>query len=123
MLQSCGDPKSSSTSGPDGGPVPTSRMTIDLRVEAGDSGIAVVRANLNDGKALGKSYRLDGGDFFRACVNGVCRVMADNDSLDSPDYIARFDFQPGVDFVVAFNRQQDRNAPDSRVVLPQPLPS
>ena len=81
LLQSCGDPKSSSTSGPDGGPVPTSRMTIDLRVEASDSGIAVVRANLNDGLALGKSYRLDGGDFFRACVNGVCRIMADNDSV------------------------------------------
>ena len=44
--------------------------------------------------------------------------MADNDSLDSPDYIARFDFQPGVDYVVSFNRQQAQNAPDSRVVLP-----
>jgi hypothetical protein len=118
LLQACGDPKSSSTSGPEGGPVPTSRMSIDLRVDSGESGIAVVRANLNDGKAFGKSYRLDGGDFFRACVNGVCRIMADNDSLDSPDYIARFDYQSGVDFVVAFNRQQDRNAPDSRVVLP-----
>jgi hypothetical protein len=118
LLQACGDPKSSSTSGPEGGPVPTSRMSIDLRVDSGESGIAVVRANLNDGKAFGKSYRLDGGDFFRACVNGVCRIMADNDSLDSPDYIARFDYQSGVDFVVAFNRQQDRNAPDSRVELP-----
>jgi hypothetical protein len=51
LLQSCGDPKSSSTSGPEGGPVPTSSMTIDLRVEASESGIAVVRANLNDGRA------------------------------------------------------------------------
>jgi hypothetical protein len=118
LLQACGDPKSSSTSGPDGGPVPTSSMIIDLRVESDESGIAVVRANLNDGRALGKSYRLDGGDFFRACVNGVCRSMADNDSLTSPDYIARFNYQSGVDFVVAFNRQQDRNAPDSRVALP-----
>jgi hypothetical protein len=118
LLQSCGDPKSSSTGGSNGGPVPTSRMTIDLRVEAGESGIAVVRANLNDGKALGDSYRLDGGDFFRACVSGVCRTMADNDSLTSPDYIARFDYQSGVDFVVSFNRQQARNAPNSRVVLP-----
>jgi hypothetical protein len=97
----------------------TSKMTLELRVESGDSGIAVVRATLNDGHALGKSYRLDGGDFFRACINGVCRTMADNDSLDSPDYIARFDYQPGVDYVVAFNRQQAQNAPDSRVILPQ----
>ena len=118
LLQSCGDPKSSSTSGPDGGPVATNRMTIDLRVESSESGIAVVRANLNDGQALGESYRLDGGDFFRACVNGVCRNMADNDSLTSPDYIARFDFLPGVDYVVAFNRQGAQNAPDSRVTLP-----
>jgi hypothetical protein len=118
LLQSCGGPKSSSTSGPDGGPVPTSRMTIDLRVESSESGIAVVRANLNDGQALGESYRLDGGDFFRACVNGVCRTMADNDSATSPDYIARFDYQPGVDYVVAFNRQGSEDAPDSRVTLP-----
>lgn len=118
LLQACGDPKSSSTSGPDGGPVPTSRMTIDLRVESSDSGVAVVRANLNDGRSLGESYRLDGGDFFRACVNGVCRNMADNDSLTSPDYIARFDYQPGVDYVVAFNRQEAKNAPNSRVTLP-----
>ena len=118
LLQACGDPKSSSTSGPDGGPVPTSRMTIDLRVESSESDIAVVRANLNDGRSLGKSYRLDGGDFFRACVSGVCRTMADNDSVTSPDYIARFDYQSGVDYVVAFNRQEAQNAPDSRVTLP-----
>jgi len=118
LLQSCGDPKSSSTSGPDGGPVATSRMTIDLRVESSESGIAVARVNLNDGQVLGESYRLDGGDYFRACVNGVCRNMAENDSLTSPDYIARFDFQPGVDYVVAFNRQGAQNAPDSRVTLP-----
>jgi hypothetical protein len=120
LLQACGDPKSSSTSGPDGGPVPTSRMTIDLRVisSADNPGTAVVRANLNDGKVLGKSYRLDGGDYFRACISGLCRNMADNDSLDSPDYIARFDYQAGVDYVIAFNRLEGGNAPDSRVVLP-----
>jgi hypothetical protein len=119
LLQGCG-PKSSSTSGPEGGPVPTSRMTIRLKVESGadNPGIAVVRANLNDGKAFGSSYRLDGGDYFRACVSGVCRNMADNDSLDSPDYIARFDYQSGVDFVVTFNRLEGGSAPDSRVVMP-----
>ncbi len=118
LLAACGDPKSSSTSGPEGGPVPTSRMTVDLRVESTEPGKAVVRANLNDGKALGNSYRLDGGDYFRACVIGVCRNMADNDSITSPDYIARFDYQPGVDYVVSFNRQEATDAPDSRVVLP-----
>lgn len=118
LLQACSDPKSSSTSGPDGGPVPTSRMTIDLKVESADPGGAVVRANLNDGRVTGSSYRLDGGDHFRACVSGVCRMMADNDSVFTPDYIARFDFQPGVDYVVSFNRLQAANAPDSRVVLP-----
>ena len=44
--------------------------------------------------------------------------MADNDSLDSPDYIARFDYRPGVEYVVAFNRQEAADAPDSRVTLP-----
>jgi len=118
LLQGCGDPKSSSTSGPEGGPVPTNRMTIDLRVESTEPGKAVVRANINDGKALGDSYRLDGGDYLRACVIGVCRNMADNDSVFSPDYIARFDYQPGVDYVVSFNRLEGGSAPDSRAILP-----
>jgi hypothetical protein len=118
LLQACGNPKSSSTSGPDDGPVPTSRMSIYLNVESTEPDIAVVRANLNDGKVLGSSYRLDGGDFLRACVNGVCRNMTDNDSVTSPDYIARFSYLPGVDYVVAFNRQQAQAAPDSRVILP-----
>lgn len=118
VLTSCGSPKSSSTSGPSNGPVPTSRMTINLSVVATDDGPAVVRANLNDGKVLGDSYRLDGGDFLRACISGLCRVMADNDSITSPDYIARFDYRAGVDYVVSFNRQQASNAPNSRVALP-----
>ena len=48
----------------------------------------------------------------------MCRNIADNDSVTSPDYIARFDYQPGVDYVVAFNRQEAQNAPNSRVTLP-----
>jgi hypothetical protein len=44
--------------------------------------------------------------------------MADNDSVFEPDYIARFNFQPGVDYVVSFNRREARDAPDSRVALP-----
>jgi hypothetical protein len=119
LLQACGGgPKSSSTGGPNGGVVPTSRMNIYLTVESSDPSTAVVRANLNDGQVLGASYRLDGGDYFRACVSGVCRSMADNDSVLHPDYIARFDYQSGVDFVVSFNRLEARSAPDSRVVLP-----
>ncbi|HEX5160941.1 MAG TPA: hypothetical protein VFV88_04420 [Steroidobacteraceae bacterium] len=120
-LQSCGDPKSSSTSGPEGGAVPTGRMTINLTVESGDPQTAVVRANLNDGKSLPTSYRLDGGDYLRACINGLCRTMADNDSIYTPDYIARFDYQPHVDFIVSFNRVEAEDAPDSRVALPPPF--
>jgi hypothetical protein len=118
LLQACGGPKSSSTSGPEGGAVPTSRMHIWLTVESSEPGQAVVRANLNDGKLFGESYRLDGGDYFRACLSGVCRTMADNDSVFTPDYIARFDYQPGVDYIVSFNRREAQSAPDSRIVLP-----
>jgi len=118
LVQACGDPKSSSTGGPEGNAVPTGQMTIELTVESSEPGSAVVRANLNDGRAFGSSYRLDGGDFFRACISGVCRNMADNDSLTSPDYIARFTYQPGVAYVVSFNRQQSVSAPNSRVTLP-----
>jgi len=121
LLPACGGPKSSSTSGPEGGAVPTSRMTIWLTVESTEPGVAVVRANLNDGQLLGESYRLDGGDYFRACLNNTCRTMADNDSVFAPDYIARFDYQPGVEYVVSFNRREAQSAPDSRVTLPPPF--
>jgi hypothetical protein len=118
LLQACGGPKSSSTSGPAGGPVPTSRMSMTLTVESDEPGLAVVRANLNDGRALATSYRLDGGDFLEACVIGQCRSMADNDSVFEPDYIARLNYQPGVDYVVSFDRRKAQDAPDTRVVLP-----
>jgi len=118
LLQACGGPESSSSSGPQGGAVPTNRINMYLTVESSEAGLAVVRANLNDGKVFGSTYRLDGGDYLRACVGGVCRPMADNDSIFTPDYIARFDYRSGVDYVVSFNRQDARNAPDSRVALP-----
>src|SRR5688572_25620437 len=107
LLQACGGgPKSSSTSGRDEGPVPTSRMSIFLTVESSDPDTALVRANLNDGRVFGSSYRLDGGDYFRACVGGECRTMHDNDSVFTPDYIARLDYQPGVEYLVSFNRRE-----------------
>jgi hypothetical protein len=117
LLPACGA-KSSSTSGPQGGPVPTNSIAINLRVETVDGGPVVVRANLNDGKVAASSYRLDGGDFLRACISGVCHSMDDNESVLSPDYIARFDYQAGVDYVVSFNRQKAQDAPDSRTKLP-----
>jgi hypothetical protein len=119
LLQACGGgPKSSSTSGPEQGPVPTNRMHLFLTVESSEPGTAVVRANLNDGKVFGEVYRLDGGDYMRACLGAVCRSMSDNDSVFDPDYIARLDYQPGVDYVVSFNRREAQSAPSSRVVLP-----
>lgn len=117
-LLACGGPKSSSTSGPDGGAVPTNRITMYLTVEASDDDVAVVRANLNDGHVLGSTFRLDGGDYLRACMSGTCRSMADNDSIFTPDYIARFAVRSGVDYVVSFNRRDGRNAPDSHAALP-----
>jgi hypothetical protein len=119
LLAGCGGgPKSSSGGGPQGTAVPTSQIYLYLTVESTDGRNAVVRANLNDGKVFGANYRLDGGDFLRACVGGFCRGMTDNDSVFTPDYIARFDYQPGIDYVVSFNRQQTPGAPDSRVALP-----
>lgn len=119
LLQACGGgPKSSSTSGPEAGPVPTDRIHMFLTVESSDPDIALVRANLNDGKVFGEIYRLDGGDYLRACLGAVCRSMSDNDSVFVPDYIARLDYHPGVDYEVSFNRREAQSAPSSRVVLP-----
>ena len=120
LLQGCGA-KSSSKGGPTGGPIPTSTMNLRLTVESSEPGIAVVRANLHDHPIGGKTFRLDGGDFFRACLNGVCHNMDSNESILDPDYIARFDYRQGVDYVVSFNRKKGGNAPSSRVALPPPF--
>jgi hypothetical protein len=119
LLSACGgSPKSSSASGANGGPMPTSRLTINLTVESAEPGSAVVRVNVNDGHLIPTSYRLDGGDSLRACFLGVCRTMEDNGSIYTPDYIARFGYLPGVDYLVSFNRQSAQSAPLSRVALP-----
>ena len=119
LLSACGGaPKSSSTSGADGGPMPTSRMTLNLTVESSEPNAVVVRANINDGKLFPTSYRLDGGDSLSACFVGVCRAMVDNDSIYTPDYVARFGYQPGVDYLVSLTRLNAENAPFSLVTLP-----
>lgn len=119
LLSACGGaPKSSSTSGADGGPMPTSRMTLNLIVESSEPNAVVVRANINDGKFLPTSYQLDGGDSLLACFVGVCRAMENNDSIFKPDYIARFGYQPGVEYLVSFSRLYAQNAPFSLVTLP-----
>jgi len=119
LLSACGGaPKSSSTSGADGGPMPTSRMTLYLTVESSEPNAVVVRANINDGKLFPTSYQLDGGDSLLACFVGVCRAMENNDSIFKPDYIARFGYQPGVDYLVSFSRLYAQNAPFSQVTLP-----
>jgi len=119
LLSACGGaPKSSSTSGADGGPMPTSRMTLYLTVESSEPNAVVVRANINDGKLFSTSYRLDGGDSLSACFVGVCRPMLDNDSIYTPDYVARFGYQPGVDYLVSLTRLNAENAPFSLVTLP-----
>ncbi|MEJ0087207.1 MAG: hypothetical protein WDO72_16155 [Pseudomonadota bacterium] len=120
LLQACA-PKSSSKSGAAGGPVPTSAMTLNFSVDSNELGIAVARANVYNDRGAGESFRLDGGDFFRTCVNGVCKTMDGDNSLLTPAYIARFDYQQGADYVVSFNRKKGGNAPDSRVAVPAPF--
>jgi hypothetical protein len=98
--------------------MPTSRMTLYLTVESSEPNAVVVRANINDGKLFPTSYQLDGGDSLLACFVGVCRTMENNDSIFKPDYIARFGYQPGVDYLVSFSRLYSQNAPFSLVSLP-----
>jgi hypothetical protein len=120
LLQACGA-KSSSNGGPTGGPILTSTMNLYLTVESSEPGTVVARANLHDNHVGGEYFRLDGGDFFRACLNAVCHNMDGNDSILTPTYIARFNYQQGVDYVVSFNRKKGGKAPNSRVALPPPF--
>lgn len=126
-LQGCTS-KSSSSGGLGGGPVPTRQMHLDIRVEAKDAGTAVVSGRLSDGRALGTQYRLDGGDYLRACVGPQCRNLRDDFDISDilfpffPDgYSNGLGYYADTDYVVSFYRPDAEDASDSRVTLPQPF--
>lgn len=117
--------QSSSTGGVGGGPVPTQQMHLDVRIEAKDSSTAVVSARLSDGRALGTQYRLDGGDYLRACINAQCRNLRDGFDIADvlfpffPDgYSNGLGFYSDTDYVVSFYRPEGDDAPNTRVTLP-----
>lgn len=124
-LQGCTS-KSSSTGGVGGGPAPTQQMRLNVRIEAKDAGTAHVSAQLTDSRSFGAHYRLDGGDYLRACVNAQCRTLRDDFDIADilfpffPDgYSNGLGFYPDTDYVVSFHRPDATDAPDTRVSLPQ----
>src|SRR5262245_42034450 len=118
-------PTSSSTGEPNGGPVPTARMRMHLVVESRELSRTVVSAYLDNGVLFGQQYRLDGGDYLRACVSGECKNLRDDfNAIDvlfpfyPSGYNNSFTFLSDSDYVVAFNRPAGGNAPNSKVSLP-----
>jgi len=127
QFQAC-TTKGSSTGGIDGGPVPTRQMHLDVRIEAKDASTAAVSARLTDGRVLGTQYRLDGGDYLRACINAQCRNLRDDFDIADllfpffPDgYSNGLGYYADTDYVVSFYRPHAEDAPNSRVSLPQPF--
>jgi hypothetical protein len=123
-LQACGT-KSSST-GNDGDPIPTISMHLEARVEAKDNNVAIVSIALNDGRSHGVQYRLDGGDYFRACVASQCKNLIDDYSQLGAyvpffpiGYANRFTYLSDTEYVLSFSRPNERNAPTTNVSLPQ----
>jgi len=123
-VQAC-NTQSSSTGGPHGEPIPTNSMYLNARVEAQDNSVAVVSVRVNDGYSIGTQYRLDGGDYFRACVGAQCRSLIDDYTQLGAyipffpiGYANRLNFLSDTDYVVSFTRPDARNAPNSRVSLP-----
>ena len=118
-------PTSSSTGEPNGGPVPTARMRMHVVVESREPSRAVLSAYLDNGVLFGQQYRLDGGDYLRACVSGECKNLRDDFGVIDvlfpfypSGYSNSFTFLSDVDYVVAFNRPAGGNAPNTRVSLP-----
>jgi hypothetical protein len=118
-------PTSSSEGEPGGGPVPTSSMHMHFDVESRSPSRAVVSAFLDNGLLFGQQYRLDGGDYLRACVGSECKNLRDDFSLVDVlfpllprGYSNSFSFQSDIDYVVAFNRPAGGNAPNTRISLP-----
>jgi hypothetical protein len=121
ILQAC--TTQSSSTGNDGDPVPTGSMNLEARIDASDASVAIVSIQVNDGHAV--QYRLDGGDYFKACVSGQCKNLIDDRSqlgayipFFEIGYANRFDFWSDTDYVLSFNRPDAKSAPNSRVSLP-----
>jgi hypothetical protein len=125
-LQGCGT--QSSSTGNDGDPVPTSAMHLEARVETKDDNVALVSIAVNDGRSHGVQYRLDGGDYFQACVASQCKNLIDDYSQLGAyvpffpiGYANRFTYLSDTDYVLSFSRPDARGAPNTRVSLPQPF--
>jgi len=115
----------SSNGGPDGGPVPTSHMYLHVHLESSDTITTDVSARLDDGLAFGTQYRLNGGDYLRACLGSVCKNLRDSiTAIDVlfpffPDgYSAGFPVRSDIDYAISFNRADSVNAPNTFVRLP-----
>ena len=102
--------------------VTTQGIHADIRVVANGSGSTVVRAELEVGSGgVGATQlELSPGDTLTVTANGIERTMVkDTSIIGDIDYSTSFPFDDANTlFVVAMNRQNATDAPNSNVALP-----
>jgi hypothetical protein len=102
--------------------VTTQGIRAEIRVVADGSGFTAIRANLTvgSGGVGGTQLDLSPGDSLTVTANGIGKTMVkDTSILGIIDYTASFAFdEPNTMFVVAMNRDNATDAPNSNVALP-----
>jgi len=102
--------------------VTTQGIRAEIRVVADGGGFTAVRANLavGSGGVGGTQLDLSPGDSLTVTANGIRTTMVkDTSILGTIDYTASFPFDDANTlFVVAMNRDNATDAPNSNVALP-----
>jgi len=113
MLSACNTEETASEN------IRTQGIWARMVVESKSNGNAKVDVELNSGGANGTNIVLSPGDRLEATVNGVTKVLQeDNDFLDV-DYETSFSNVPdGAPFRIAFIRSSGASATNSSVTLP-----
>ncbi len=101
--------------------VTTEGVHADIDIVADGSGATIVTAELEVGNGgFGRtSLELTGGDSLTVLANGIQKTMTESSVVGRFRYTASFAFDDAdTMFTVAFNRDNDVDAPNSTVALP-----
>jgi len=107
----------------DSADVKTSGLYADLWTVSDGDGTSYTETSLRVGGVTSNTFvTLSDGDELTTILDGASEIMTEQNIGEIYSYRASFDSaEPDIDYVVAFDRQEDDGAPSSIMSLPQPF--